>query len=436
MRFKKGISTILVLSFLLLGFLSYFDPLLIWDENAYLGNARDHIDQSNYTEDFRYPLLEFLVGGLWQITGENIFLARLMMIMFYMATIYLFYEISKTYFKKNTLLTALFAFSSLMVYWGFRIYTDVLVVFFILLSFYLLNKKGKYWVFISGIAASLAFLTKFTSVLFIAAVGIHLLLKKEIRNAFLFSSGVLLGLAPWMLYNYFSYSNIFWDFFAQLDLATRYNVFMSPVGFIKDLVIHTHIFFIMMLINIKNILKKKNMRLMLIYVSLYIIYIAFVSDVKFARYIPSVIPFIYILGWSKIDSIKKSINRNILIVLTILITIILLVGALININHQFDCDKNGGISKTIDYLKNEKEVDVVSNVWPWFGYYNNFKMHSFYASIEELISSHNPKYFIYNKISGEQFNESMLNEKLTIEKTFEGKCGEITYIYNTSRVIR
>src|SRR5438445_1485505 len=113
--------------FLLLLFFNFLNLPLLWDEAAYLGNARSHISVSNFTEDFRFPLLEWLVASVWLITGESIFFARLLVIALAILSSYLFYLISLNYFSKRASLfaTIFFSISSLILLWGLRVYADV-----------------------------------------------------------------------------------------------------------------------------------------------------------------------------------------------------------------------------------------------------------------------------------------------------------------------
>jgi 4-amino-4-deoxy-L-arabinose transferase-like glycosyltransferase len=431
MKNKTWLWTSLVGAFIVLTTLSYLQPLLLWDENAYLGNARSHLSDANYTEDFRYPLLEFIITAVWSMTGESIFAARFVLVLFYLATIYLFFLITQKQVKQSGLLTLLFSFSSILIFWGFRIYTDVLVLFFILLSFHLLQKQRSRYVFFAGIATGLAFLTRFTAIILVGAIVINYLLKKDIKNTAFFLLGCLLSISPWLIFNYATYGDPLWDFKGYQDIVSRYNAFMSPLLFIEQIIATTHIFFIGLLFQIKKAWRDSNQRLMLIYIILHIAYIGFVSDVKSDRYVISILPFIYILGWSFITNIQRSTARKVAITMTGIFTFLLLSIALVQIQYQFSCDKGGSIAQSIDYLSSQQDIDVLSNVWPWFGYYNNFRVHSLYTTnIDELLQTHHPKYFIYVEGFADPFDKNILDSRLTLEKKFVGTCKNTAYIYS------
>lgn len=98
---KTGIIIILLMFLLLFILLIFQNPSLLWDENVYLGNAKSHIGLSNFTEDFRFPLIEYLIAGIWLITGENIFIARLLIVFLSLAGLFFFYLIMNLLFKKE-----------------------------------------------------------------------------------------------------------------------------------------------------------------------------------------------------------------------------------------------------------------------------------------------------------------------------------------------
>ncbi len=425
---NKNKLIILGSALLLLLVLSYFDPLTLWDENAYLGNARSHIANASYTENFRYPLLEFIVAGAWKITGESIFVARIIAILFYLGTVYLFYLLSKKYFKKNELLTIFFAFSPLMIYWGFRVYTDIPSLFFIMLSFYFMDKSY----LLAGIAGGLGFVTRFTAVLYIGAITLYLFSIKKIKKSFVYLCGVAIIIIPWLIRNYVLHGNPIWDFMTYNSMNNIYNTFKSPLPFLLDLIIYGNIFLIILIIAIRKLVKNDKFRAMLIYISVYIIYIAFISHVKESRYIIGILPFVFILGWSGIMSIKKKNIRNTLILAIAVISFCLLINTLFSINREFYCDRNSSILQTIHYFDDEHNINIISNVWPWFGYYNNFGVHAIYMqNITELINENHPKYFVYTEGRGDPFNETLLNSTLHQTNQFFGICRDVTTIYST-----
>lgn len=152
------IATILII-------LNAINPLLYWDENAYLANARAHITESKYTEDFRFPLLEYLISGVWLLTGEKIIFAKYLVILISLISIFLSYKISAFYFQKRAIYpTILFSLSNLFLLWGFRAYTESIALTFLLLSFYCIIREKE---FLSGVFLGAMFLSRFTFILLV-----------------------------------------------------------------------------------------------------------------------------------------------------------------------------------------------------------------------------------------------------------------------------
>jgi len=219
---KYWIVALLVLSLVLFLWLNSLNPVLLWDENVYLGNARSHIKQSYFIEDFRCPLLEYIIAGVWLIIGESVFIAKLTIIFFNLGSIFVFYLISKRLFKQAFLPTILFALSSEFVYWGFRVYGDSVAVFFILLSLYLFIKEKNILYILSGLFAAFSFLSRFPLALFAISIGIYCLIKRKWKPLILFSIGFVIGILPWLIYNMIIYKNPLWDVFALYSAVEQY----------------------------------------------------------------------------------------------------------------------------------------------------------------------------------------------------------------------
>lgn len=171
----------------------FMTQVLLWDEPVYLSNAYFHIDKNYFQEDFRFPLLEYVIAGFWFFTGVSVFSAQLLMIAISVLTLFVYYLLSRrvlsNLFLRGLSLTFL-AFSPVFLYWGFRIYTDVLSLLFLLLSLYFFfeyydrTKKGVGWradvlLFLSGLCTALAFLAKFPAAISSLLIVPYLLYQKD-----------------------------------------------------------------------------------------------------------------------------------------------------------------------------------------------------------------------------------------------------------------
>ncbi len=462
---KYGIWMLLSILFVIFVVLHYFNPVLVWDENAYMANARSHITSlgtTHYTEDFRFPLLEYIISGVWFFTGESVFLARFMVVLFTLGLVYLFDLAMQDYFPQRALLySSFFALSPLILIWGYKAYTDVVAGFFVMLSFYLLKKTtqtfSKYHnlllVFLTGIVFGLGILTKFPVGLFGLAVGAVFLWRREYRRFASFSLGTFLTLLPWAIYNSTTYSNLFWDFFAQYAIANYYGQVDSILVMLKNITLDVGLIIIIAIIGFTHLMfqffKKKSVELQIIFVYtlFFVIYFYFVAKIKHDRYHLLILPFMYIMAYIGVNWIEERLNRffdekrkrivisRVIILLLVINTIITTGDHLYEELYRGKCQENGALQQAIIYL-DEHTIHgetISSNVWVWFGYSNNLRAIALWTpDLDYLLRKDKPKYIIYHNQIGDRYDENMFRKhpQLALEKTLYGLCdGEKVDIY-------
>lgn len=454
---KYGIWVLLGILLVLFLILNYLNPVLVWDENAYMANARSHLLPSgtvHYTEDFRFPLLEYVIAGVWMITGESETAGRAVTVFFTLGLVYVFYLLLHYYFPKRALLyTVFFAFSPLMVIWGYKAYTEVMAAFFVILSFYLLLRgllyENIWFLSAAGFVLGLGILSKFPIGLLGISVGIILLWKRKIIALTMFSLGTLLALLPWMLYNVITYHSPFWDFFAQYAIATYYGARDSTLFMLKNTIMMLGLIMIFTVIGFFSFFalserKKKNIPancILCLYVFLFFIYFYFIAKIKHDRYNLLLLPFIYILAYMSIAWIEHFIqNTKKRIIVSRIMLIVLTINALIVFSYQINeelyrarCQQQGAIQQTISYLDNHTTPGqtVSSNVWVWFGYSNNLRAIALWTEdLSYLLKKDQPAYIIYHNQIGEPYDENIFTKEsnLVLEKTIKGLCEDETIV--------
>ncbi len=432
--------------FLLILFLSFnsLNPVLLWDECAYLGNARAHLGGSNFIEDFRYPLLEYIIASVWYFTGESIFAARFIIILMSLVTVLVFYLISREFFSINDslLITFLFSISSQFILWGFRAYTDIPSLMFLLLSFFsfLKYRESKKFAVISlsGAFFALAFLSRFTVALFGLAVFIEFVLKKDYKGFLLFALFVLLVLLPWMGYNYVTYEDPIWDFKEQYKIVADYTTTQPITLQLNNLFLTLGLLVFFLPFGLIFLTKHREY-LIVSYVIISLVYYLFFVNMKLARYYVVFLPFLYLIGYSGLlwlseIPVLKKINFKLFSLILILLSSIFLFFGFININLENNCDANSSILTSVEYFNSleEKPQVIISNYWPWLGYYLNTSVSSIWdENITNLINIYEPEYFAYNSIVGMKYNKSLLdnNERLFLVKKITGDCNQEIFIY-------
>ncbi len=455
---KCFIFLILLAIFFLGIYLISLNGLLLWDEPVYLGNAASHIRESHFQEDFRFPLLEYIIASVWALFGESILVTQLTMLLFSVGSVYVFYLLSKEFFKKEKnvfLATIMYGFSSQLIFWSFRIYADVICVFFTILAFYFFIKKNhknqNLYMGLAGIFSTLAFLSRFAFIIPFIFV-LYLLLKKKFKKLIYFIGGCIFVAIPWIIFNIITYGNPFWDFFAQFDTISEYTKKQSGILFLGNLVkvfSLSLIFIIPYVIDFvrKIRIKKLNEKELLLFVTIILsaLFYMFVVKLKLLRYTLAVIPFIiiaiiiglnYSCGLTKKQKSKKAKKIiNLIFIIIILISILIPTGIIFNkIKITAVCESDGAIKDSIVYIKkNTNPGDTInSNNWPIYGYFANLKaMSTWTNNISLLISTTSPKYIIFNSRSGLDIDRKILDNHnlLTLEKEFKDNCNQEILIY-------
>lgn len=440
------VAIILFISLSLQVFLASKNTVLLWDENAYLANAKSYFEEVNYAEDFRFPFLELFIVPVWFLFGISNLAAQIIMVLFSVGTLLLFYLLSNFYFKRwwiSFSLLVFFAFSKIFLFWSFRVYTDIPSLFFLLLSWYLFlyhwkfEQKNNWLLFFSGIAAMFAFYTRFPAGVALA-LGLIPLFYKQWRHFLFFAFGALTVFIPWSIRNVVLYNNPIWDLIAQYSVIATYNA-TQPLSM---LLFFIYLSFGLSLLFIPfSFLKLFKERFFRNYQSLILIclivipYYFFFVSLKLERYVLALFPLILFLigiGFDYLSSLKFFKDKYYYF---LLVFVFILFLSLTLINNGVDyfkyekssiyCQKNSSLQQSIDYAKKHipKSDLIISNAWPWFGYGGNFRVMAPWTDdvLELLIFERVHGWlFLHNKYA--LYSESLL-EKGSCFKNFTDSCG-------------
>jgi hypothetical protein len=435
---------------------------IIWDEAVYLANARDHIATSHFTEDFRFPLLEYLIATVWLVTGESILMAQLLMISITLASVFILFLLSKKILHNHwlaLLVSTIYATSGLLVFWGFRIYNDILATTFMLLAIYFyLNKTKPTQDYLVGIMTGLVFLTRFPAIIFAIILGTDLLRKQQWKRLWRISAGGLLTLLPWLIGNTISHGNPIWDLLAQQDIITTYAPWQKSTLFflnMNDVFGITLLFLIPFIIYLVYTKTKQDIWMLITgIVGINILYYAFFTQMKFPRYLLLILPFMSLLivkGMHlSISAIRhrlkqttytKKARQRIVIVASIVLMLILFVHAgfgMYGVTKEFAwisyCQEDGAIQQSISHLTAtypEKE-SIISNYWTVYGYYGNFDMMSLWTTnMTAIFSKTNATLVVYVQQRGLPYPEEILseNDQFELIEQFKDQCEEQVTIY-------
>lgn len=449
MKLLKQQRLLVFLALILFLFLTFFvqqkTTQLLWDEPVYLSNARSHLEHTYFTEDFRFPLLEFFIAGMWGLTTISVPLAQILIILFSLGSILLFSYISKQFFstqKWHYLTLLLFAASPLLVWWGFRIYTDIPALFFLLASiacyFAYEKEKKPYWLLLAGFSTSLAFLARYSAAIFALYIFVRLIMKKNYKGLLFFILGNIVFLGTWMTYNFFNYGNPFWDLLEQIHIIRLYTSFQPPKILLSFLWKHLIVLLLGIIPFIWRYKKIEKYYLLTYLIIFSLTYYLFFVGLKLERYVLFLYPFLLLMslkGFEELTLTIKKTYRLPLFFFILFISVILLsflhVQQLSTLNEDVVlCKGEGAMKESITFVEEfipEGDL-IISNNWPWYGFYGNHRVRSTWSNniTEVLGDDSHATLILYNKM-GLDTSSLMFTGELTV--TFTDSCGGIVEHY-------
>ena len=257
----------------------------------------------------------------------------------------------------------------------------------------------------------------------------------------MFASFGLLVLLPWMGYNYITYNDIIWDFKEQYNIVANYTTNQPITLQLNNLFLTLGLLIFPLPFGLIFLTKHKEY-LIVSYTIISLIYYLFFVNMKLARYYVVFLPFLYLISYSGLiwfseRRVLKKFNFKIISLLLISLYSIFLFLGLIHMSLENNCDAYRSILNSVQYFNSleEKPKFIISNYWPWLGYYLNTSVSSTWdENITNLINIYNPQYFAYNSIVGTEYNKSLLDdhERLLLVKKIEGGCNQEIFIYKVN----
>jgi hypothetical protein len=173
-----------------------------WDSGVYIGMAKYLWSggSAGLWEQIRPILWPLFLGAAWWLKLNIVLFARIAEFVLSIVSIALVYLLAKKYFSQRAAIISsiIWAFSSIVFYLGFHEYTEIPEVTLVLAA--VLAFSNSRW-FLSGILAGLAFLTKFPAGIFIAVLGICIILQKRWKPLVPLGAGFLIPTAAFLAFN-------------------------------------------------------------------------------------------------------------------------------------------------------------------------------------------------------------------------------------------
>lgn len=192
---KKHFIIPVLVSFIVYASLAaLYDGVLTTDEAAYIVDAESILHGNTPDLLYIHRIVHILAVAMMEyITGYNLFAIRLYVIAASVGSVALMYLLLRERFNEGDSMLGALLFSSgpAMVYISPTIITDGIGLFYALLGLYLYvlyTRKGCYpYLLLSAITLSVGFLVREMIVAMMAAIGLHLLLSKRLKEVVLFS---------------------------------------------------------------------------------------------------------------------------------------------------------------------------------------------------------------------------------------------------------
>ncbi len=399
---RKKLAKILIgAGIILLTFFFYLIPIRaahFWDETVYLQNAETiFFGATNYNElSFRPPLLSIFYGLGFLIWHSAAFASIITAALAVLAPIFFFFIGKKLYGPKvGTVAALMIGFSPFIIQNANYLLTDVPVISFMAISFYLaLFRERKGLLFLSGIFLSLSILMKFTAILLAPILLLYLIITKtKLKNILIFCSGGLLAMLPYLVWAQASFGNFLEPFikgnsFVQGATQGLWFYFASlPVAFTPLALIG---FILFIIYSIRGLAKrdfkfKKEELTFLAWIALIAAFLMYTPHKELRYILPISVPFILLASRGLFFIPEKMFKKNrarISRILTCTVIIFMIASALIYhaffsgfnfIDNSKSADMIASNYLTKDLGFNGTIYFFVGDDWPVFAYYTGLK---------------------------------------------------------------
>lgn len=186
------ISLVLFLSLFFRIWYTSLDQVVWWDESVYIGMGKyiatwGHVGM---WELFRPPLFPLFYAVLFSLHLPLILFGKITVIVASIGIIYLVYIIGESIKKWSGVFSAIFlSITPVFFFFSKTAITDIISVFFVMLSLYLYT-KNKY--FLTGLTVAFAFLLRFPQGLMMVALAIIVITETYDRNIKVWLKNVLI----------------------------------------------------------------------------------------------------------------------------------------------------------------------------------------------------------------------------------------------------
>ena len=341
-----------------------------WDAGVYIGMGKYlfSLGNSGLWEHIRPVFLPIILGLVWFVKIDQVIFGRILEFVLALASIFLFYELAKHYFNKKSAVFAviIFAFSSVFMQMTYHVYTEVLVVFLVLLSLFLFEKEYYIW---SGLFLGFAFITKFPAAMFIVPLIFILFLRFEFKNSAKVITGFAIPTSVFLVFNFFMYGNPILPLLdarivlSQVMGCNFFRKFSWNFYFVK--LAQENLFHVFAIPGLYFFFKKYRFKQLTPFLFLFVPLIYFIGlACRDYRYLIMFIPFVSMFSGSGIDFVlKKFVKSKKVLFFHIFILILLCFSVFQGANYILTNELTENPEYNENYLSFLEDKEPIGEVW-------------------------------------------------------------------------
>jgi len=368
---KLKIISIMVLAFILQVIYLFKNYTIWWDASVYLGMGKYifSLGQVGIWEPIRPLVWPLLLGLFWKLGYNQIWVGKLLTIVFSLGSIYMTYLIGKKIGEDEGLIAAmLLAFTAIFFTFTFRLYTEIPSVFLGLLALYFFLEHKFIW---TGVFSALAFLTKFPQGILIFVFAF--LTIKEPKKLIKMVGAFALFTLPYFIFNFVMYKNPVAPLLWGSDIVKRAGtwLFEGPWYFYFIEILKQNVLYFFAIIGFIILLKRKNKTLVLV-LTLFLLYFS-IHIHKEIRFGIIFIPYLAIFAAVGIKNLFK--QKWIFYVLAILSLFLLFM------NLQPDYQPSEAAQNYYQFLEDKQVEGEILTMQPMINLYVDKKVEPMYFMV-------------------------------------------------------
>ncbi len=372
-----------------------------WDQTVYLQQGEIIAGESpdNYSEfDFRPPIFSFLLAPAF-LTPAPLVSAHIIVALMSSLGVPAVFLLGREMFDRFTGLISSLAYASspLLLDWSHDILVDPLLPLFWVFTAYLVyrgDRGSKLLTFLTGLSVSLAVLTKFTSLVLLPVVAAVMLLDSlegDIGEAvsglatsyqpYIFLSGFILGMAPYLLWSLHSFGSIFHTFGTALSLSGATDPFLTYLVGSHTFLLPVFLLGLVLLVPGVRKWGRREYYIPLLFALGLLIPLQFVIGNRELRFMTPLIPFLSLLSARGIVELRSRWREE----FSVLFGVLLFLSMGIMVFQLGDTYSSSLVEKrsyppvynASQWLKEntgEEELVYADEHWPPLGYYSKRKI--------------------------------------------------------------